>query len=160
MTGSDASKTESAGYSERHDVIIVGGGAGGLGAASSLLRRKPNLDILVIEPTDSHFYQPGWTLVGSGVFDRKVTIRSMASVMPRGVKWKRSAVAAFEPEQNGVVLEDGEKIGYRMLVVAAGLKLDWEVVDGLTDTLGKNGVTSNYSNKLAPYSWELVQGLK
>jgi len=159
-TGSDIAAADSAAYSERHDVIIVGGGAGGLGAASSLLRRRPNLDILVIEPSDTHYYQPGWTLVGSGIFDRKVTMRSMASVMPKGVKWKRAAVAAFEPEQNGVVLEDGEKIGYRMLVVAAGIKLDWEAVDGLTETLGKNGVTSNYSYKLAPYTWELVQGLK
>ena len=148
------------GYSDRHDIVIVGGGAGGLGIASSLLRRKPDLDILVIEPRETHYYQPGWTLVGCGVFDRKITKRTMESVMPRGVKWKRAAVAEFEPENNGVVLEDGEKIAYRVLVVAPGLKLDWDAVDGLSGTLGKNGVTSNYRYDLAPYTWELVQGLK
>ena len=148
------------GYSDRHDIVIVGGGAAGLGIASSLLRRKPDLDILVIEPRETHYYQPGWTLVGCGVFDKKITKRSMESVMPRGVKWKRAAVAEFEPENNGVVLEDGEKIAYRVLVVAPGLKLDWDAVDGLSETLGSNGVTSNYRYDLAPYTWELVQGLK
>ncbi len=143
-----------------HDVVIVGGGTAGLSTASSMLRRKPDLDILVIEPREAHYYQPGWTLVGAGIFDRKKTERSMASVMPKGVKWRHAAVAGFEPENNNVVLEDGERIGYRVLVAAAGIKLDWDAVEGLSDTLGKNGVTSNYLYDMAPYTWDLVQELK
>jgi len=143
-----------------HDVVIVGGGAGGLAAAASLLKRRPTLDIVVVEPREEHYYQPGWTLVGAGVFQRDQTERRMADVMPKGVKWQKSAVAAFEPEHNAVVLEDGERVSYRTLVVAPGIKLDWAAVEGLTDTLGRNGVTSNYKFDLAPYTWELVQGLR
>ncbi len=145
--------------SDKHDVVIIGGGTAGLSTASSMLRRKPDLDILVIEPREAHYYQPGWTLVGAGIFDRKQTERTMASVMPKGVKWKHAAVTGFEPENNNVVLEDGERIGYRVLVVAAGIKLDWDAVEGLGDTLGKNGVTSNYLYDMAPYTWDLVQQL-
>jgi sulfide:quinone oxidoreductase len=156
--------TRSGGHAERgrriHDVVIVGGGAGGLATASSLLKRRPGLDIVVIEPRNKHYYQPGWTLVGSGVFDRAMTERPMASVMPEGVKWQQSAVAGFEPEHNAVILEDGERIGYRTLIVSPGIKLDWHAVEGLVDTLGRNGVTSNYKFDLAPYTWELVQNLK
>jgi sulfide:quinone oxidoreductase len=155
-----AATSDASEYSDKHDIVIVGGGAGGLAIASSLLRRKPGLDILVIEPSETHYYQPGFTLVGSGTFDKKITKRTEASVMPAAVKWKKAAVAAFEPEKSGVVLEDGEKIAYSVLVVAPGLKLDWDAVEGLSDTLGKNGVTSNYQYELAPYTWELVQGLK
>jgi sulfide:quinone oxidoreductase len=82
-------------YSDKHDIVIVGGGAGGLAIASSLLRRKPGLDILVIEPSETHYYQPGFTLVGSGTFDKKITKRTEASVMPAAVKWKKAAVAAI-----------------------------------------------------------------
>jgi sulfide:quinone oxidoreductase len=144
---------------DKHDVVIVGGGTAGLATASSMLRRKPDLDILLIEPREAHYYQPGWTLVGAGIFDRKKTERSMASVMPDGVKWRHAAVAGFEPENNNVVLEDGERIGYRVLVAAAGIKLDWDAIEGLGDTLGKNGVTSNYRYDMAPYTWDLVQEL-
>ncbi len=143
----------------RHDIVIVGGGAGGISVASGLLKRRPELEIAIIEPRDSHYYQPGWTLVGGGVFDRKKTERPMVSVMPKGVRWVRAGVAGFEPEHNRVVLEDGEHIGYSILVAAPGIKLDWDKIDGLHETLGKNGVTSNYLYKMAPYTWELVQGL-
>ena len=146
--------------SHRHDIIIVGGGAAGLACASSLLKRRPDLDIAVIEPRNKHYYQPGWTLVGGGVFNRAKTERSMASVMPAGVNWVRAAVSGFEPEKNQVVLEDGEHLTYRVLIAAPGIKLDWEAVEGLKDTLGKNGVTSNYLFDMAPYTWELVQALK
>ncbi len=143
-----------------HDVVIVGGGAAGLAAAASLLKRRPGLDIAVIEPREQHYYQPGWTLVGGGVFERADTERSMADVMPKDVKWLKAAAAGFEPERNCVVLEDGERIGYRSLVAAPGIKLDWQAIDGLADTLGQNGVTSNYMFDLAPYTWELVQSLR
>jgi sulfide:quinone oxidoreductase len=145
---------------ETHDVVIVGGGSAGIATASSLLRRRPSLKIAVIEPRERHYYQPGWTLVGGGVFDRALTERSMASVMPKGVRWIRGAVAAFEPERNRVVLEDGTRIAYRTLVAAPGIELHWAGVEGLQETLGKNGVTSNYLFEMAPYTWELVQTLK
>ena len=47
-----------------------------------------------------------------------------------------------------------------MLVVAPGLQLDFDKIEGLKQTLGQNGVTSNYRYDLAPYTWDLVQNLK
>ncbi|MEZ5825106.1 MAG: TIGR01244 family sulfur transferase [Geminicoccaceae bacterium] len=144
----------------KHQIVIVGGGAGGIAAASSLLARDPSLDIAIVDPVDIHYYQPGWTLVGAGVFEPQRTVRTMASLIPRGVTWIKAAVAAFEPDQDALILEGCRVLKYDRLVVSPGLKLDWHKVEGLVETLGKNGVTSNYRYDLAPYTWELVQGLK
>lgn len=143
-----------------HDVVIVGGGAAGIAVAASLLSRDPNVDIAIIEPAEVHYYQPGWTLVSAGVFQAQDTARSMASVLPAGVRWIKSAVAAFEPQSNRVVLEGCRLVQYKQLIVAAGLKLDWNAIPGLAQTLGQHGVTSNYRFDLAPYTWQLVQGLQ
>lgn len=143
-----------------HRVVIVGGGAAGISVASSLLARQPGLDIAIIDPADVHYYQPGWTLVGCGVFKPAQTARVMGSLIPRGVRWIKSAVAGFEPERNAVLLEGCRVVKYEQLIVCPGLKLNWEGIEGLTDTLGRNGVTSNYRYDLAPYTWELVERFK
>ena len=144
----------------KFDVVVVGGGAGGIAVAASLRARKPGLEIAVIEPTDIHYYQPGWTMVGGGIFEPDETAKTMGSLIPRGVHWIKSAVAAFEPGDNAVILDGCRVVKYDRLVVCPGLKLDWAAVEGLEETLGRNGVTSNYRYDLAPYTWELVQGLR
>jgi sulfide:quinone oxidoreductase len=142
------------------EIVIVGGGSAGIAVASSLLRRHKNLDITIVDPADTHYYQPGFTLVGAGVFRPEETARPMADQIPAGVKWIKAAVVGFEPDNNCVVLEDSRLIKYKYLIVTPGLKLNWAGVEGLTETLGKNGVTSNYRYDLAPYTWQLVQNLK
>ncbi|MCD5992128.1 NAD(P)/FAD-dependent oxidoreductase [Pseudomonas sp. CDFA 602] len=141
-------------------ILIVGGGAAGIATAASLLARDSSLSITLVDPADTHYYQPGWTMVGAGMFEPQSTARSMASLIPRGVTWIKDAVATFEPQNNIVTLADGRALGYQQLVVCPGLKLDWAAIDGLPETLGSNGVTSNYRYDLAAYTWELVQGLK
>jgi len=143
-----------------HTVVIIGGGAAGIAAASSLKARQPDLDVAIIDPADIHYYQPGWTMVGAGVFDPVTTARTMASLIPSGVRWIKAAVAAFEPENRAIILDGCRVVKYTALIVAPGLKLNWTSVEGLTETLGRNGVTSNYRYDLAPYTWECVQGLR
>ena len=143
-----------------HDVLIIGAGAAGISVASSLLARSPMLDIAIIDPADAHFYQPGWTMVGAGIFEAASTARTMASVIPTGVSWIKAAVATFEPDHNQVILEGGRVVNYKQLVVCPGLKLDWQGIEGLNESLGRDGVTSNYRFDLAPYTWELVQKLQ
>ena len=144
----------------KNQIVVVGGGAAGIATAASLLRRRPNLDLAIVEPAETHYYQPGWTMVGGGIFDRAVTARPMAAQIPAGAKWIKEAAAEFAPDANEVVLANGERLSYDMLVAAPGIKLDWAGVEGLPETLGKNGVTSNYRFDTAPYTWELVQNLK
>jgi sulfide:quinone oxidoreductase len=142
------------------DVVIVGAGTAGISTAASLLKRKPSVRICLIDPATDHFYQPGWTLVGGGVFKAEKTRRNMADVMPKGVAWMKTSVKTFQPSDNQVTLEDGQVIAYQQLVVASGLKLDWAAIEGLPEALGRNGVTSNYRYDLAPYTWELAKTLK
>ena len=144
----------------KFDVVIVGAGAGGISVAASLKSRKSDLDIAIIDPADIHYYQPGWTMVGGGIFEASQTAKTMGSLIPKGVKWIKSAVAAFEPDNNAVILDGCRVVKYDRLIVCPGLKLDWGKVEGLEETLGRNGVTSNYRYDLAPYTWQLVETMR
>lgn len=146
--------------SPSYDIVIVGGGSAGIATAASLFKRRKNLSIAIIEPSDIHYYQPGWTMVGGGVFSPEFTRRSQASVMPRGVEWIKKAASGFAPDQNSVLLDDGTSVVYKVLIACPGISLDWAAIDGLPETLGKNNVTSNYGYDLAAYTNRLVKNMK
>ncbi|MCB1672312.1 MAG: NAD(P)/FAD-dependent oxidoreductase, partial [Pseudomonadales bacterium] len=135
---------------DQYDIVVVGGGSGGISVTTSLLKRNPDLRIAIIEPASEHYYQPGWTMVGGGVFKAPETRRQTGDLMPSKATWIKQSAVSFAPEQNEVELDDGKRVGYSQLIVAPGLKLNWDAVEGLSETLGKNGVTSNYRYDLAP----------
>src|SRR5690606_15663161 len=74
--------------------------------------------------------------------------------------WIRDAAEAFEPERNAVKLASGKTLTYEQLVVAPGIQLDWNKIEGLPAALGKDGVTSNYSVEHVDYTWELISGFR
>lgn len=141
------------------DVVIVGAGSGGISAAASLLKRRKGLRIALIDTAEKHYYQPGWTMVGGGVFSAISTCRNMAELIPRNVSWIKDSVVSFSPAEDKVHLHGGDTVYYQHLIVCPGLTLNWSGIEGLEETLGKNGVTSNYRYDLAPYTWQLVQEL-
>lgn len=142
------------------DIVVIGGGSAGIGLLASLLKRDPHLNITLIEPSDHHCYQPAWTLVGGGAYDLEKTRRPLADVLPNGITWVQAAVTELLPDEQKLVLDNGQRVSWNNLIVCPGLRLAWEKVEGLQDTLGKHGVTSNYSYQHAAYTWQLVQQLK
>ena len=144
-----------------HQIVIVGGGTAGITVAAQLTNGWFNkLDVAVIEPSDKHYYQPLWTLVGAGLAKKESTERSEASVMPRRVQWIRDAVTEFLPENNSLRTRDGQTITYDWLIVASGLQLQWEKVKGLKGAIGKNGVCSNYSYATVDTTSEAIRNFR
>mmetsp|Transcript_82798 Transcript_82798/g.239258 ORF Transcript_82798/g.239258 Transcript_82798/m.239258 type:complete len:508 (-) Transcript_82798:154-1677(-) len=147
----------------KYRVVIVGGGSAGVSVASQLLRKLPasqHGEVVVIEPRDTHYYYPYWTMVGGLGLDVKDSGRPMAMMIPSGVAWVKDWVATFDPTHNRLQLAGGGDIEYDVLVVAAGLSQQFDKVQGLKETLGKNGVASIYSHEYAPSVWKNVQGMK
>ena len=142
------------------DIVVIGGGSAGIGLLASLLKRDPHLNIILIEPSDHHCYQPAWTLMGGGAYDLKKTRRPLADVLPNGVTWVQAAVTEVLPDEQTLILDSGQRVSWQNLIVCPGLRLAWEKIEGLQDTLGKHGVTSNYNYQHAAYTWQLVQQLK
>ncbi|WP_245792668.1 NAD(P)/FAD-dependent oxidoreductase [Flavobacterium fryxellicola] len=127
----------------------MGGGNTGLSLASQLLRKKSNLKIGIIDPSEKHYYQPAWTLVGAGIFDVNRTIRNEKDVIPKNSTWIKEAVSEFMPGENKVKCLAGDEFTYDYVVVCPGIQLDWNKIEGRKETLGKNNVSSNYSVQYA-----------
>ncbi len=137
------------------DIAVIGGGAAGIGVIASLLKRSPGLRISLIEPADTHYYQPGWTLVGGGAYAQGDTARPMAGLVPPGVEWLRTRVERVDPEARRLLLEGGDSLEYRNLIVCPGLRLAWERIEGLEETLGATASppTTATTWRPTPGSW-------
>lgn len=143
---------------ENYDVLIIGGGTAGIMVVAQLQKSKSNLNIGIIEPSDTHYYQPAWTLVGANTYNFKDTARPMSSLIPNGVDWIKDYADKFDADNNSVTTKNGLSIKYKYLVVCPGLVMDTSLVDGLTEALGKNGVCSNYTDP--EYTWEVLKNFK
>ncbi|HET9347804.1 MAG TPA: FAD-dependent oxidoreductase, partial [Arthrobacter sp.] len=117
-----------------HEILIIGGGNAGLSVAARL-RNAGRTDVGVIEPSEQHYYQPLWTLVGAGVASQKETIRPQASVMPQGVAWIKDAAADIDPDRRTVALASGGSVTYDYLVVCPGIQLDWDKTPGMAQAM-------------------------
>ena len=144
--------------SKHFQIVIIGGGTGGIMTAAQLLRKDNNLTVAIIEPSEKHIYQPAWTLVGANTFDYNKTIRNESSVIPSGAEWIKEFADKFEPEQNKVITKNGTEITYDYLVVAPGIQIDLDGIEGLKETMGKNGVCSNYVDP--NYTWKCLKDFK
>ncbi len=144
----------------QHQIIIVGGGTAGITVAARLKNADPTLDIAIIEPSEKHYYQPLWTLVGGGMFKPEDSGRDEKDLIPYGVTWIKSRVASFAPNENRITTIDGESLTYQYLIVAPGIQVNWDQVKGLKDSVGKDGVCSNYSIDTVASTWKFIRELK
>ncbi|MET8718943.1 NAD(P)/FAD-dependent oxidoreductase [Streptomyces misionensis] len=143
----------------RHRVVVIGGGSAGISVAARL-RRAGVRDVTLVEPSDSHWYQPLWTLVGGGQATLRSTRRAEAAVIPDGVRWIRRHALAVDPDARTVALSGGAELAYEYLVMAPGLQLDWDAVPGLAEAVGHDRVCSNYAPEYAPRTWDLIRNMR
>ncbi|MFP4093363.1 MAG: FAD-dependent oxidoreductase [Cyclobacteriaceae bacterium] len=144
----------------QHQILILGGGTAGITAAAQLLRKNKNLDIAILEPSEKHYYQPAWTLVGAGAYDMADTIRDEKDYIPKNTTWIKEYAEQVDADNNIVITRGGQKIKYKYLIVAVGIQLDWDGIPGLKEGIGKNGICSNYSQEYAEYTYECIQNFK
>ncbi len=136
-------------------IVIIGGGTGGIMVAARLKKIRAHVDITIVEPADTHWYQPAWTLVGAGTYDMKKTAKPMSELMPKGVTWVKDYATGFKPEENKISTAKNGELSYDFLVVSPGLVMNTSLIEGLTEALGHGVVCSNYTDP--EHTWEVIR---
>lgn len=143
-------------------LLVVGGGSGGCTMAAKFGKHINKGEIFVVEPSDTHYYQPMFTLVGGGIKKLAECGKPMKSVLPDTVKWIKDSVTEFNPQRNSVTISRGDEITYDFMIVATGLQLNYDKIPGLVEALNvpNTGVCSNYSYKYVNRTYEILKQFK
>jgi len=137
------------------DVLVIGGGNGGISAAARLNRRGIT-QVAVIEPQHVHVYRPLLSYVGGGEASMGAAERTQRSVTPRNSTWLQDSALSIDPATNTVRCASGRSYQYRDLVMAPGLVPDTDALAGIHTTLDAPAVASNYANR-AESTWQLIR---
>lgn len=139
-------------------IVIIGGGAAGISMAARLKRWLNDPDITLIDPSDRQYYQPGFTLIASGVYKPEDVWKRQEDCMPSGINWVKDSVVAVDPVWNQVTTRSNGKIPYDFLVLTPGLQLNWEKVEGMSyETLGQGNAHCIYDFEGAQKTWVAMQ---
>ncbi len=155
------------------EVLIVGGGLSGMSTAARLKSSASGVNITVLEPeAASVSYQPGQTLVAAGLWNKSDILYKRDDFTPDGVKVVKEKAMKFDPQNNTVTTDKGTALKYDVLIVAAGVKLNYAAIAGLeaageayssgdnkalVGELNAKGVSSIYSADGAEATWKNMQ---
>lgn len=142
-----------------HNVVIIGGGNAGLSTAGRL-RRYGVTDVAVIEPRETHLYQPMFSHVAGGTAKPTVAMKPQAKVMPRGIAWIQDRVRTIDPGTKTVTLESGSTVTYGQLVVCPGIQKNWDAVPGLSAAMSAPFGISNYELEYASKAWDVLRVIR
>jgi len=144
---------------KKTQLLVIGGGTAGISVSSILAKTN---QVTIIDPSDKHYYQPGWTLSGGGLYDHAKTEKNMSQVLPKGAEHLKDVVVSVDPDTNSVQTKGGVTIEYEYLFVCAGLQTNWDQIIGLEEALDDNDsrVCSNYSFKYAPKTARIIKLFK
>ena len=139
-------------------IVIAGGGAAGLTAASRLSTLLEGASITIVDARKEHYYQPGFTLVAAGIKPQNYVVSGTGDYVPKGVEWVADKVAEIDPEGRKVVTAGGKSLPYDFLIVATGLELNYGGIQGMdTARIGQNGLGSIYhSPQAATATWQAM----
>jgi sulfide:quinone oxidoreductase len=127
-------------------LVILGGGTGGTLAANRLRREfdSNDLDIVVVDKDNQHVYQPGLLFVPFGLATAEEITRPRDEQLNSGIRFIESAVESVDVEKDLVVLANGHRLGYDVLLVASGADLELDETEGLTGPGWKENIFSFY----------------
>jgi len=120
-------------------LVILGAGCAGTMVANKLRKRLDanEWSITVIDRDDKHIYQPGLLFIPFGVYTAKDVVRSRREFFSKGIEFMEAEITGLDPAKNMVSTSKGD-VSYDKVIVATGVSLAYDDIDGLPEAKFKN----------------------
>jgi sulfide:quinone oxidoreductase len=129
------------------NILILGAGTAGSMMANKLSRalKSSEWKITVVDPSTTHYYQPGFLFIPFGKYSGKDVVKPSEKLLPRSVEHIKAGVEQVKPTENEVILNDGRTLRYDYLIIATGARIAPEETPGLLGELWRKDVFDFYT---------------
>jgi sulfide:quinone oxidoreductase len=116
-------------------LLILGAGTGGTIMANHFARRLDRQDwtVTIIDRDDVHYYQPGFLFIPFGFYTKDMIAKKRSDFLSRRVEFVVAAIERIDAGAGEVLLADGRKIGYDILIIATGADIAPSETPGMLD---------------------------
>ena len=130
----------------RKQIVVLGGGSGGIVAATKLARElKGRHDVVMVDRRPEHVFMPAFLFLMVGQREPDDITRKLKKIEQRGVKVVQAKIHGIDPARQEVAL-DGGNIRYDYLIASLGLEIRPEMIPGYAEA--------------AHHAWELDAAMK
>lgn len=115
-------------------IVILGSNFAGFTSAIQLAKKlkREEYQIVVVSPTHDFLYVPSLIWVPFGRREVKDIRFDLRSIFQKNqIEFIQKAAEKVDPDMNKVYLDDGDEVTYDFLVVATGVSMNFDVVNGL-----------------------------
>lgn len=114
--------------------------------ANRLRRQLNGNKITLVGARQQHIYQPGYTMIASGLWRAERVLSETTEWLPQGVDWVAQDIKVIDADLQTLELVDGSSLKYDVLVVATGCQLNFNLIEGMDESLiGQQGIGSVYA---------------
>jgi sulfide:quinone oxidoreductase len=121
-------------------LVVLGAGTAGTMVVNKLRKKLPRDEwsITIIDPSELHYYQPGYLFLPFGTYRPQDVVKPMTRVIRKGIDLVRATVDRVDPDGRQVHLTDGRTLGYDYLVIATGTTPRPDQTPGMAEAMGSN----------------------
>lgn len=117
----------------RKQIVVLGGGSGGVVAAANLGRKLGDKhDVILIDKRLDHLFMPAFLFVMVGERQPQDVTRSLKQLEKHNVKFVQAEVSGIDPNLQQVELHN-QKIDYDYLIVSLGMQIRPDLVPGFAE---------------------------
>ncbi len=129
------------------NMIILGAGTAGTVMCHQLIKKLNQRDwkITVIDPSEVHYYQPGFLFIPFGIYNQSDVIKNQSEFIPKGVHYIQKSVDRIVPDKKSIIFLDGHEIFFDILIIATGSQIVPSETPGLLESGWRRNIFDFYT---------------
>lgn len=131
------------------NILILGAGTSGTMMVNHLNKKIDHGEwkLTIVDQAEEHYYQPGFLFLPFDYYDESDLSKPVNKFIPKAASYINGKIDRIEYEKNTVKMQDGSNLDYDILIIATGVDIVPDEVEGMNDGFYNKDIFDFYTFK-------------